>query len=113
MTSAYREIVDEVRKLPNMADASVVSAIPVSSAGMQEDLRAPSGESHHVWRNSVGPGYFETMRIRLLRGRDLRWTDGSPERKVIVNRSAARLLFPEGGEWAGVSSFKMARGRRK
>jgi ABC-type antimicrobial peptide transport system permease subunit len=65
---------------------------------MQEDLRAPSGELRHVWRNSVGPGYFETMRIPLLRGRDLRWTDGSPERKVIVNRSAARLLFPKGGE---------------
>jgi predicted permease len=98
MASAYREIVDEIRKLPNVADASVVSAITVSSAGMQEDLRAPSGELRHVWRNSVGPGYFETMRIPLLRGRDLRWTDGSPERKVIVNRSAARLLFPKGGE---------------
>jgi predicted permease len=98
MANAYREIVDEVRRLPNVADASVVMAIPVSSAGMQEDLRAPSGELRHVWRNFVGQGYFETMRIRLLRGRDLRWTDGSPERKVIMNRSAARLLFPEGGE---------------
>ena len=98
MASAYREIVNEVRKLPNVTDASVVSAIPVSSAGMQEDLGTPSGELRHVWRNSVGPGYFETMRIRLLRGRDLRWTDGSPQPKVIVNRSAARLLFPKGGE---------------
>ncbi len=98
MASAYREIVDEVRKLPNVADASVVSTIPVSSDGMQEDVRAPGGELRHVWRNSVGPGYFETMRIRLLRGRDLRWTDGPPERKVIVKRSAARLLFPEGRE---------------
>jgi predicted permease len=97
MAAAYREIVNEIRKLPNVADASVVESIP-TSGGMEEQMRAPGGALQHVWRNWVGPGYFDTMRIRLLSGRDLRWTDGSPNRKVIVNRSAAKLLFPSGAE---------------
>jgi predicted permease len=97
MAEDYREIVDEIRKLPNVAAASVVGSTPITSGGMQEDMRVPGGTAHRVWRNSAGPGYFETMRIGLLRGRGLRWTDGSPERKVVLSESAAKLLFPGGG----------------
>jgi ABC-type antimicrobial peptide transport system permease subunit len=44
----------------------------------------------------VSPGFLETMRIRLLAGRDFEWRDVSPDGTsvVIVNESFARRYFP-------------------
>jgi hypothetical protein len=45
--------------------------------------------------NSVTPGYFETMGIHLLTGRDFNWSDrnGTPPGKVIVNQTFASRFF--------------------
>jgi predicted permease len=47
--------------------------------------------------NGVTPGYFATMGMRLLAGREFDWFDldatGTP-RKVIVNQTFARKFFP-------------------
>ena len=45
---------------------------------------------------AVSPRFLETMRIRLLDGRDFEWRDGQPESPsaVIVNESFARRYFP-------------------
>jgi predicted permease len=98
MGNAYREMADEIGRLPNVAAATVALGAPIESRGIEEDLHAPGGELHHFRRSFVGPDYFRTMGARLLSGRELRWADGSPERKVVVSRSAAKLLFPAGGE---------------
>jgi hypothetical protein len=45
----------------------------------------------------VGPGFFELLDIRVLQGRDFRWSDnGSLPRVAIVSRSLASTLFPSG-----------------
>jgi ABC-type antimicrobial peptide transport system permease subunit len=46
--------------------------------------------------NNVTPGYFETMGMRVLAGRDFNWFDRNrtPPRKVIVNQTFARRFFP-------------------
>ena len=50
------------------------------------------------WRakfRSVSPGYFETLGLPLLAGRDFRDTDkNGSERVVIVSQSLAKTLFP-------------------
>jgi ABC-type antimicrobial peptide transport system permease subunit len=46
--------------------------------------------------NSVAPKYFETMRIPLYLGREFNWNDTNASGlKIILNQSAAKLLFPD------------------
>jgi predicted permease len=52
-------------------------------------------EDMHVFRNSVGPGYFSAMGIPLLAGREFRENDTSTSPKVvIINEKMARKYFP-------------------
>ena len=97
LISTYKQIVDEIRNLPDVEDASIAAAVPVRGTYIQDDMQAVGGSKHHFQENSVGPDYFKTLRTPLLSGREFRWTDTEESgRKVIVNRSAARLLFPNG-----------------
>ena len=46
--------------------------------------------------NSVGPGYFETVRIPLARGRDFRWTDDQDSRQIaIISQPVAERFWPD------------------
>jgi predicted permease len=67
-----------------------------------EGYRSKVDESSDQWCNAISPGYFQTMGIPLLAGRDFsdrdeRWTppaQGAPEfRSVIVNERFARHYF--------------------
>ena len=60
----------------------------------------------------VSPGYFDTMGIPLLRGRDLAWTDGSDRPVAVVNRTMAEALWPETdplGQRFGVAGIDASR----
>jgi putative ABC transport system permease protein len=64
------------------------------------DGRRPSDVD--VWFLEISPGFMETMRIRLLAGRDLTRADfdpGSPS--VLVNETFARLFLPKVPPLAG------------
>jgi predicted permease len=44
----------------------------------------------------IGPRYFETMRLRLIRGREFTEHDGAPGREAaIVNHRFASMFFPD------------------
>ena len=70
-------------------------------------LKAPGGtraygspvervDAYDPWYLPVSPRFLETMRIRLIDGRDFEWRDAQPESPsaVIVNESFARRYFP-------------------
>jgi ABC-type antimicrobial peptide transport system permease subunit len=45
---------------------------------------------------SIAPGYFDTLEIPMLVGRDFRWSDSDPSTQVtVVTRSLATRLFPD------------------
>jgi predicted permease len=62
-----------------------------------EGYQARSGQDMGVEWDAVGPGFFETMGIRLLLGRpiDRRDTSNSPK-TAVVNEAVARYFFGEG-----------------
>src|SRR5262249_17196820 len=54
----------------------------------------PPGVGGMVSSRSVSPGYFATLGIRILRGRDFREEDrGSREQMLVINQTLARRLF--------------------
>ena len=60
-----------------------------------EGHQAKDGEDMQAFMNAVSPGYFETMRIPFLEGRDFNRLDPKKESTVaIVNRQFAEHFFP-------------------
>jgi predicted permease len=96
-----RELVDRVRLLPGVQAATVASTVPGGFEVRREALSVPGNSSSAVqgfvsvdW-NVVEPGYFATLRIPILAGRDFTAEDrdGAPS-VAIVSESAARQFWP-------------------
>jgi putative ABC transport system permease protein len=100
--AAFDEIRDRVARLPAVRSAAVVSNLPVGGAAAGTSLYAegtvpaPRGQEPWVINKTVHPGYFETMGIRLLAGRDFTEADGAEGTPpvVVVNESFASRSWP-------------------
>jgi predicted permease len=92
----YQQIGDGLSQQPGVKNSSFEFIVPLSHRGWNDGFSAPGGNSHLLWLNSVGPRYFETMRIPLFAGREFMWSDTKASGpKIILNQSAAKLLFPD------------------
>jgi predicted permease len=92
--------VERVRALPGIVDASYTAGIPLTAhGGSTSGLSARIGDNtttEHVEfaRTAVGPGYFSTLGIRLLGGREFQRTDASGAPPVaIINEEFSRRYF--------------------
>jgi len=94
----FEQVIETVERAPGVMSASIASVVPLSpnrvvTNGIQVDGRPP-GPSPTTFVNSVGPRYFETLGIPIVRGREFRSSDrdGAPA-VAIVNETFARLSF--------------------
>ena len=97
-----KELVVRARALPGVESATITLDLPLDGGrhGMgalyAPGVQLPQGrEQVSADWNSVEPGYFETMGIRLVAGRDFQDSDraGAP-RVAIINGEMARQLWP-------------------
>jgi predicted permease len=94
------QLVHRVEAIPGITSASYASLIPLGGdsvgAGVEIKTR-PDWRSPEIMVANVGPGYFGTMGIPLLRGREFLTGDrqGAPP-VVMVNETFAKLAFPSG-----------------
>jgi predicted permease len=91
-------VLERVDRIPGVRSSSVASVIPLAgdrSAARFQVQGRPTAKNARTYLNNVGPRYFDTMGIRLLRGRDFRPTDriGTPP-VAIVNEAFQRAYFP-------------------
>jgi putative ABC transport system permease protein len=104
--AAVQRVVGEVGRIPGVESAAAVSILPLSGSDTSSRLDIegnplPPGQEIHGSTREVTPGYFRTMRIPLLRGRDFTAADRKGAPKVaVVNQALARLAWP-GGEAVG------------
>ncbi len=97
----YEQLADGVRKLPGVATAGFVRVLPLAAeigdAGMMIEGRpVPSGEPNQSadWQ-VVTPGYFESIRLRAVKGRFFDATDTPNGLQVIaINETLAKQYFP-------------------
>jgi predicted permease len=92
---AYRDLLERLKTIPGVRSASLAHFNPTNQVGYSEPLRMPSGEIQRVPRVMVYPGYFSTMGIPIVSGRDLdsRDLDMTALRVGIVNEAFARLFL--------------------
>jgi len=95
----YRELLDRLRAAPGVKSAALAS-VPIlagdewDSSMAVEGHQAKDGEDMQAFMNALSPGYFETMKIPFLEGRDFRSSDAKEESAVaIVNRRFAEHFF--------------------
>jgi len=96
----YREAVERLGKLPGMRSAAAISSLPLGGPEQAQMLYVegqplPTAEnSLNAETRVVTPGYFETMGVALLRGRDFTWQDTANQPLVcVVNESTVRDFF--------------------
>jgi len=93
-----RDLIQRVRDLPGVQSAALAAMVPLGGGGLGlggltvPGVAPPQGRRFFTadW-NVVTPGYFSTMRMTLVSGRDFSDADraGTPS-VVIVNETAAR-----------------------
>jgi putative ABC transport system permease protein len=84
----YESLLARVLAVPGIETASLSREIPLN-LGTPDNVQA--GETR-ADRKVVTPGYFATMRIPLLRGRDFASADRAPV--AVVNETLAAELWP-------------------
>jgi putative ABC transport system permease protein len=99
-SAQVRRVLDRLRETPGVADASTTLNAFLPGLSMVtlvdvEGAAATDGQSHTVQFRRVSPGYFRTMRIPLLEGRDIGDQDvaGAP-RVAVVSRLFASRFWP-------------------
>ena len=95
----YDELLQGLRAVPGVKSAGL-AVVPVlhgdewDSSTHVEGHHAKDGEDMQAFMNAISPGYFETMGIPLLEGRDFDRRDIREDAKVaIVNEKFARHFF--------------------
>ena len=94
----FTEALERVRKVPGVVSAGLTVELPLSGDadvyGVEFDgENNPGGEP--ALRYAVSPGYLETMRIPLRRGRLLNEHDGpGAPVAVLINEAFANRKFP-------------------
>jgi putative ABC transport system permease protein len=100
MTAFYYRLVEQVRAIPGVQSAGVSSALPAnpirfSPALVEGQPQAPLGQRPIFTIQMFSPGYVETMRIPLVRGRDFTVRDDArAPRVVLVNEALVRRYWP-------------------
>ena len=114
--SFCRRLRERLEQLPGVIAVSYDDSVPLGFQGgnwetLEVDGYVPGrNENMKIYRDLVSPGYFDSMKIPLLEGRDFDWHDDrmSP-RVMIVNQEFVRRFFAKGnplghkvhgwGEW--------------
>lgn len=104
----YQEAVEGLRSIPGVTSASAVNHVPLAgdefTFSMQVEGRPapkPADEPKVVYRVAL-PGYFATMGMQMLAGRDFDSRDvESTPRVIVINETMARRLWPGGDALGG------------
>jgi predicted permease len=91
--SFYADLSHRIEQLPGVRSVSFVRCVPLgrSRNTTSFQLQPSQQENTSVSENNVGRGYFQTMGISILEGRDFTEQDG--DNSVIVNRGFAQRYF--------------------
>ncbi len=98
----FAGLLEDVRAIPGVRSASAINKLPIWSPWMNwgvwnpEHPPASNSDWQSAFSRTVMPGYFETLGIPLVSGRDIEATDDRDlPRVVVINEVMARSLYPD------------------
>jgi len=96
----WDSLLEEIDRLPDVEATSVASAVPFTGTYNNYSRIMPSTDPERVATfvesRTVSAGFFETMRLPLLQGRNFTSADNADAGQVvIINRELARQIFPD------------------
>ena len=123
VVDAFARLTDAVRHVPGVTMSAAATSLPLGGGGfylgrvhLREGQPEPpaSRDTAGQW-SGVQPGYFSTMGIPILEGRDFTPRDTATSTPVVViSRSMAREMFPDGAaigrrirSWRMISSHRV------
>jgi putative ABC transport system permease protein len=97
----YDRVIDELNAVPGVTSAAAISWLPLASDGGSNavfvegrDLPGPNEEKYAIYR-LVTPGYFKTIGIPIVEGRDFTSEDRVGGLRVgAINQTLAARLWP-------------------
>lgn len=111
-----RRLHDRLQQLPGVTSVGYDDSVPLGIRGGNWETLVVEGyvpkpnENMKIYRDLISPGFFDSMKIPLIDGRDFDWRDDHTSLKVmIVNQEFVRRFLPSGnaighkvhgwGEW--------------
>jgi predicted permease len=93
----FRNLQSRVEGRAGIEALAAANTPPLSVGGITTNLRLVGSARADGGKvmgpvTAITPGYFRTMRIRLLRGRDVSWSDAKPT--IVVSQAAANAYWP-------------------
>jgi predicted permease len=98
----FDSLLERVRALPGVRSAGTVDLLPFNGRTadgfvVEGHEPEPGGVAPNAQNRAVSPGYFQTLEIPLLGGRDFLHTDRADSPPVaIVDETLARRYWPDG-----------------
>jgi putative ABC transport system permease protein len=102
ITGFYREVIRRVSQVPGVERVAVGTAVPWRDKGFFEAQFSADGyakangeEDPRARFRTVSPGFFASLGVPIIAGRDFSDADRhDSEKVVIISQSVARRLFP-------------------
>jgi predicted permease len=98
----YKQVLERVSHVPGVDAVSYARTLPLGDSSNSNGPILKEGETlakgsagRVIMTNVISPGYFKTMQIPIVEGRDFDDRDQSKtQRVVIVNQQMAEMLWP-------------------
>jgi predicted permease len=97
-----RRLRDRMEQLPGVTAVSYDDSVPLGFHGGNWETLEVEGyvpgpnENMKIYRDLISPGFFESMKVPLMEGRDFDWHDDHTSLRVmIVNQEFARRFLPK------------------
>ena len=97
----YKKLAQRLREIPGVESSALAVYVPLgpeggSSSRFSVDGYTPqAGEEMNAPLNNVTPGYFQTVDIPILEGRDfLESDDETSQKAIIINETMAKRFWP-------------------
>ncbi|MBZ5538074.1 MAG: ABC transporter permease [Acidobacteriia bacterium] len=99
MKAFHEKVLERLTALPGVSSAAVVNWLPMGTDLIRGSFSVEgvpdSATEFNVNKPAVTPGYFQTMGIRLVRGRDFARADNEKSPGVmIIGQTTARRVWP-------------------
>ncbi|HYN85043.1 MAG TPA: ABC transporter permease [Pyrinomonadaceae bacterium] len=100
----YQELTERLKRLPGVEGVALGAVTPLAPEQETRSIAVPGHEppdgkkSFVLDSNIVGAGYFKTMGINVVRGREFDERDAGVEGRqpIVINETMARRFWPQG-----------------